>query len=162
MPALQYISNCTCLLLLQTLYNLMSMALDLFCLIVLLTMPAAVALLVFIVVAGCGWPILASVACSAMASCPLRKRASSSASTANAINCLILLQTMCMAPLKGGGVLCGSLLVCVDSVAEKKETACLAASLWHCQVGGIQVSVQYHVACCVSDSCVWVCVHIVE
>ena len=58
----------------------MSIALDIFCLMLLLAIPTAVELLTCIGVGGWGWPISMSVVCMGTAAWPLRKRAPYSAS----------------------------------------------------------------------------------
>jgi hypothetical protein len=85
----------------------MSMALDRRCLTVLLAMPVAHALLVWMGVAACGWPIYSSAIRRGAQSRAFWNTAPSSASVADAMMFRIMELMVWMEPLYGGGVAVG-------------------------------------------------------
>ena len=81
----------------------MSIALDLFCLTVAVTMPSAAELSVFIGVGGWVKPSSLSVILRGNAVCPLWNIPPTSTSAADATPCLRILHSMWIGPFSGGG-----------------------------------------------------------
>ena len=81
----------------------MSIALELFCLIVAVTMPSAAELYVFIGVGGWVKPISRSIIIRGTAVYPLWKSPPTSASAAYATTCLRILHSVWIGPFSGGG-----------------------------------------------------------
>jgi hypothetical protein len=82
----------------------MLIAFDRLCFTVSLAIPAAHALLVWIGVWACGWPIYINAVRSGIPLRALWNNAASSASVAEAMTFRIMLLMVCTAPLCGGGV----------------------------------------------------------
>ena len=80
----------------------MSIAFDFLCLTIPFAMTVTLESSVWIVVAGCGWPILASVVLSVTPYFALWKSPPASASVADYITLRMILPTACIAPLEVG------------------------------------------------------------
>eukprot|EP00957_Ditylum_brightwellii_P145738 11097449-Ditylum_brightwellii.AAC.1 len=85
----------------------MSIALDLCCLMELLTIPLAVELFIIMVMGGWGCPISSRAILNPTADLLLMNKAPTSASAADAINVLILVHSVCTTPLFLGSWLDG-------------------------------------------------------
>ena len=81
----------------------MSIALEMFCLTVAVTIPSAVDLSVFIGVGGWVKPISWSVMFRGTAVCPLWNSTLTYASARNATTCLRILNSVWIGPFSGGG-----------------------------------------------------------
>jgi hypothetical protein len=94
-------------------------------------------------VAGCGWPISASVVRTTTASFPLRKVAPTSASAADETTCLRNLAMSRMAPLLGW--LMG------EARSHKMVASNTAAGFGLIEVCGIAVNMEDHILCTVAE-----------
>ncbi len=110
--------------------------------ILLVSSACVVKLLFWMGVCVCGCPNSSSVRLMDTAVLALMNSAPSSASAADDITALIILQNVQYCPVVDGDFLCA---------CHKHVAAGSAASFWFRQVGRIAVNCEFHVACSVSD-----------